>query len=191
VWFAYTPDRSGKHPHQHLAAFKGTLQADAYAGFNRLYDSGDIKEAACWAHVRRKFFDIQQAHASPLAGEALKRIGELYAIEGDIRDRSPDERKEVRQARSAPLIAALEEWMQETLVKVSRKSDVAGAISYALGRWPALIRYCEDGLLEIDNNIVTAASGSDDIMPRTRLCRVGQVNPGNAPLAKLLMRHNL
>jgi transposase len=67
VWFAYTPDRSGKHPIQHLAKFKGTLQADAYAGFNRLYDSGDVNEAACWAHVRRKFFDIEQAHASPLA----------------------------------------------------------------------------------------------------------------------------
>jgi transposase len=157
VWFAYTPDRSGKHPHQHLAAFNGTLQADAYAGFNRLYDSGGIKEAACWAHVRRKFFDIQQAHASPLAGEALKRIGELYAVESEIRGRSPDERKEVRQARSVPLIAGLHEWMQQTLAKVSRKSDVAGAISYALGRWPALRCYCDDGLLEIDNNAAERA----------------------------------
>jgi hypothetical protein len=157
VWFAYTPDRSGKHPHQHLATFKGTLQADAYAGFNRLYESSDVKEAACWAHVRRKFFDIQEAHASPLAGEALKRIGELYAIEGEIRGRSPDERREVRQARSSPLIAALHEWMQHTLTKVSRKSDIAGAISYALGRWPALLRYCDDGLLEIDNNAAERA----------------------------------
>ncbi len=94
-------------PNRHLAQFKGTLQADAYAGFNRLYDSGDIKEAACWAHVRRKFFDIQQAHSSPLAAEALERIAELYVIEREIRGRSPDERKQVRQARSTPLIASL------------------------------------------------------------------------------------
>jgi transposase len=157
VWFAYTPDRSGKHPMQHLANFKGTLQADAYAGFNRLYESGDIREAACWAHVRRKFFDIEQAHASPLAGEALKRIAELYAIESDIRGRSPDERKSVRQARSVPLITGLHDWLQQTLAKVSRKSDIAGAISYALGRWRALQRYCNDGLLEIDNNAAERA----------------------------------
>jgi transposase len=157
AWFAYTPDRSGKHPVQHLADFKGTLQADAYAGFNRLYDSGDVKEAACWAHVRRKFFDIEQAHASPLAGEALKRIAELYAVENEIRGRSPDERKAVRQTRSVPLIVGLNEWMQRTLSKVSRKSDIAGAISYALGRWPALLRYCDDGLLEIDNNAAERA----------------------------------
>ena len=157
VWFAYTPDRSGKHPNQQLAKFKGTLQADAYAGFNRLYDSGDVSEAACWAHVRRKFFDIEQAHASPLAGDALQRIAELYAIESEIRGRPPDERKRIRQARSVPLIASLHDWMQYTLAKVSRKSDIAGAIGYALGRWPALLRYCDDGLLEIDNNAAERA----------------------------------
>jgi transposase len=157
AWFAYTPDRSGKHPHQHLASFRGTLQADAYAGFNRLYERGDIQEAACWAHVRRKFFDIQQAHASPLAGQALEQIGELYFIENEIRGRSPDERAQARQARSKPVIAALHAWMQQTLARVSRKSDIAGAISYALGRWPALLRYCDDGLLEIDNNAAERA----------------------------------
>jgi transposase len=142
---------------QHLAKFKGTLQADAYAGFNRLYDSGDVKEAACWAHVRRKFFDIEQAHASPLAGEALKRIAELYGVENEVRGRPPDERKQVRRAQSVPLITSLHEWMQQTLAKVSRKSEIAGAISYALGRWPALLRYCDDGLLEIDNNAAERA----------------------------------
>jgi transposase len=157
VWFAYTPDRSGKHPNQHLAKFKGTLQADAYAGFNPLYANGRVQEAACWAHVRRKFFDIQQAHASPLAGEAIDRIGELYAVERDIRGRSPDERKQIRGARSRLLLIALHEWMQSTLTKVSRKSEIAGAIVYALGRWPALLRYCTDGLLEIDNNAAERA----------------------------------
>jgi transposase len=157
VWFAYSPDRSGKHPHQHLATFKGTLQADAYAGFNRLYESGNVQEAACWAHVRRKLFDIQQANASPLAAQALERIAELYLVESEIRGRPPDERKQVRQARSRPLIAALHEWMRNTLTKVSRKSDIAGAIGYAFGRWPALLRYCDDGLLEIDNNAAERA----------------------------------
>jgi transposase len=157
VWFGYSPDRSGKHPHQHLAMFKGTLQADAYAGFNRLYESGNVHEAACWAHVRRKLFDIQQANASPLAGQALERIAELYVMESEIRGRPPDERKQVRHARSRPLITALHEWMRNTLTKVSRKSDIAAAISYALGRWPALLRYCDDGLLEIDNNAAERA----------------------------------
>jgi len=157
VWFAYSPDRSGKHPHQHLTTFKGTLQADAYAGFNRLYESGEVQEAACWAHVRRKLFDIQQTNVSPLAGQALERIAELYVVENEIRGRSPDERKQIRQARSRPLIAALHEWMQNTLTKVSRKSEIAAAIGYALGRWPALLRYCDDGLLEIDNNAAERA----------------------------------
>jgi transposase len=76
VWFAYSPDRKGDHPQQHLSGFTGTLQADGYAGFNRLYEGGQIQEAACWAHVRRKFFDLDQAHASPIAAEALSRIGQ-------------------------------------------------------------------------------------------------------------------
>ena len=96
VWFTYSPDRRGEHPHRHLASFQGTLQADGYAGFNRLYDSGRIREAACWAHVRRKFFDLHQAHASPIATEAVERIGQLYAIENEIRGRSPDERQRIR-----------------------------------------------------------------------------------------------
>jgi hypothetical protein len=152
VWFAYSPDRRGEHPHRHLAEFKGTLQADGYAGFNRLYDSGRIQEAACWAHVRRKFFDLHQAHASPITTEALERIGSLYALEREIRGRPPDERQRVRDSRSRPLLASLQEWLKQSLPKLSRKSETAAAISYALGRWPALVRYCDDGLLEIDNN---------------------------------------
>lgn len=152
VWFAYSPDRRGEHPHRHLAKFKGTLQADAYAGFNRLYDGGRIQEAACWAHVRRKFFDLHEAHASPVTTEALARIGSLYAIESEIRGRSPEERQRERQTRSRPLLTSLQDWFKDLLTKLSRKSETAVAINYALGRWPALGRYCDDGLLEIDNN---------------------------------------
>ena len=120
VWFAYSPDRRGEHPHRHPAEFKGTLQADAYAGFNRLYESGRIQEAACWAHVRRKFFDLQEAHASPVAKEALERIGSLYAIENEIRGRPPEERQRERHTRSRPLLNSLRDWFKELLTKLSR-----------------------------------------------------------------------
>jgi transposase len=157
VWFAYSPDRRGEHPHRHLAIFKGTLQADGYAGFNRLYDSARIQQAACWAHVRHKLFDLHEAHASPITIEALERIGSLYAIESEIRGRSPDERQRVRDSRSRPLLTSLQDWFKESLGKFSRKSETAAAISYALGRWPALVRFCDDGLVEIDNNAAERA----------------------------------
>jgi transposase len=152
VWFAYSPDRKGEHPEQHLRKFRGTLQADAYAGFNRLYASGCIQEVACWAHVRRKFYELQQAHASPIATEAIERIGEMYAIEGQIRGRPPDERRQVRQARTRPVLESLRAWLESCLTKLSRKSDTTVAIRYALSLWDALTRYCDDGRLEIDNN---------------------------------------
>src|SRR5579863_6526033 len=112
VWFAYSPDRKGEHPARHLEKYAGVLQADGYAGFNKLYEKGRIVEAACWAHVRRKFHDLYQAHRSPIANEALERIGQLYAIEQEIRGRSPAERKEVRQARSRPLLESMHVWLK-------------------------------------------------------------------------------
>ena len=152
VWFAYSPDRKGEHPQTHLSKFHGTLQADAYAGFEQIYETGRIQEAACWAHVRRKFYDLHVAHKSPVAVETLRRIGELYAIESDIHGRTPEERREIRSTRSRPLLESLKHWLEETLVKLSKKSDTAMAVRYALGRWEALMRYCGDGHLEIDNN---------------------------------------
>ena len=157
VWFAYSPDRKGEHPGNHLQDFNGTLQADGFAGFNRLYETGTIVEAACWAHVRRKFHDLYQAHRSPIAEEALKRIGELYGIEREIRGRPPDERKQIREARARPRLDSLKHWLEESLSKLSKKSDVSRAVLYALGRWNALIRYCGDGGLEIDNNAAERA----------------------------------
>lgn len=157
VWFAYSPDRKGEHPEQHLKGFQGALQADGYAGFNRLYETGTIREAACWAHVRRKFFDLEQAHASPLAAEMLARIGQLYEIEREIRGRSPDERREIRQARARPLLDAMRVWLLEIQQKVSRKSGIASAVGYTISRWTALVRYCDDGWLEVDNNAAERA----------------------------------
>jgi len=158
VWFAYSPDRKGEHPEQHLRTFRGALQADAYAGFNQLYqEDGRIQEVACWAHVRRKFYDLQQAHASPIASEALERIAALYAIEKEIRGRPPDERQQVRTTRARPLLQSLQEWFEVSLTKLSRKSETTAAIRYALGLWEALKRYCDDGRLEIDNNAAERA----------------------------------
>jgi transposase len=157
VWFCYTPDRKGEHPKAHLSTFQGTLQADGYAGFEQIYAAGKIQEAACWAHVRRKFYDLQVAHKSPVASEALERIAGLYAVESDIRGRSAEQRCEIRNLRSRPLLESLKQWLEETLGKLSRKSDTAMAVRYALGRWEALLRYCDDGRLEIDNNAAERA----------------------------------
>jgi transposase len=157
VWFAYSPDRRGEHPRQHLRDFHGFLQADGYAGFHHLYDGGQIQEAACWAHVRRKFYELHVAHASPIAGAAIERIAALYAIEDEIRGRPPGERLRARDSRSRPLLESLHSWLESTLHQVSRKSEIAAAIRYALSRWRALLRYCEDGRLEIDNNAAERA----------------------------------
>jgi transposase len=157
VWFAYSPDRKGEHPERHLREFRGVLQADAYAGFNHLYEDGRIQEAACWAHVRRKFYDLHVAHKSPVAQEALERIAALYAIESEIRGRPPNERREMRQARARPLLESLRAWLESCLPKLSQKSDTTAAVKYALGLWPALVRYVDDGRLEIDNNAAERA----------------------------------
>jgi hypothetical protein len=105
-------DRKGEHPRAHLSSFTGTLQADGYAGFEQIYEAGRIQEAACWAHVRRKFYDLVAAHKSPVATEALERIGALYAIEKEIRGRSPEERREVRNERARPLLESLQQWLE-------------------------------------------------------------------------------
>lgn len=152
VWMRYTPDRKGEHPRQHLQAFRGVLQADGYAGFEKLYATGRIEEAACWAHVRRKFYDIEVATGSPTASAAIGRIGALYEIEARIRGRPPDERHRVRDAEATPLLDELNRWLHSTLASLSTKSALAMAIRYALVRWPSLIRYVSDGCIEIDNN---------------------------------------
>ncbi|HEY1742296.1 MAG TPA: IS66 family transposase [Granulicella sp.] len=157
VWFAYSEDRRGEHPKQHLSRFSGILQADGYAGFHHLYEGGRIVEAACWAHVRRKFYDIHVANGSAIAAEAIERIGLLYVIEREIRGRSVDIRLEIRQARARPLIDDLHRWLNKTLAGLSRKSDTAVAIRYALSRWRALTRYLDNGRIELDNSAAERA----------------------------------
>jgi hypothetical protein len=157
AWFAYSPNRRGEHPQQHLAKFQGILQTDAFAGFDKLYRDGTIQEAPCMAHIRRKFYDLVEAHQSPIAIEAVERIAALYAIEKEIRGRPPELRQKVRGEKARPLLDAMHVWLEESLAKLSPKSVTAGAIRYALALWDALQRYCDDGRIEIDNNAAERA----------------------------------
>lgn len=157
VWFAYTENRKGEHPQRHLARYRGILQADAYGGYQAIYGTGQVVEAACWAHARRKFYELHQARPSTVTAEALRRIGQLYAIEARIRGKPPDERCRIRQAESRPQLDALQAWLRTTMETLSRKSDTTAAILYALNRWEALVRYCDDGTIEIDNSAAERA----------------------------------
>lgn len=157
VLYRYSPDRKAEHPKAHLQPFRGVLQADGYSGFEGLYEGGSVVEAACWAHVRRGFYDQHLTGQAPLATEALRRIGLLYAVEEEIRDQPPDLRASVRQAKARPVLEDLHAWFTATLGRISGRSDLAGAIRYALARWKALTRYVGDGRLEPDNNPVERA----------------------------------
>ena len=157
VVYRYSPDRKAERPHLHLRTFAGILQADAYSGFTPLYADGRVREAACWAHARRKYYDVYVMDRSPTAAEALTRIGQLYAIEREIRGQPPSMRGEARGARSAPLLAELRAWLTAAHASLSAKSPLAGAIQYTLMRWTALTRYVDDGRIEIDNNAAERA----------------------------------
>jgi transposase len=158
VWYRYSPSWHGRYPQQHLATYQGKLQVDGYAGFEALFvpstphESARIQEIACFAHARRKFFDLYKAMKSPVAKEALERIGKLYEIETAIRGQSPQARKAARQQHAVPVLNALHAWLMDHRSKVDRGSVQAAAFNYALERWKELTRYTEDGCLEIDNN---------------------------------------
>ena len=154
VAYVYAPDRTASQPITHLAGFKGVLQVDGYAGYRALAQKGDAGLALCWSHVRRRFYDRAVAEASPIANEALQRIALLYAVEKDIRGRSPEERCAARQERSRAVIAELEPWLRGKLALLSQKSKLAEAIRYALSRWEGLCRFVDDGRIEIDSNTV-------------------------------------
>ncbi|EHL8905448.1 IS66-like element ISEc23 family transposase, partial [Escherichia coli] len=161
VWFAYSPNRQGKHPEQHLRPFRGILQADAFTGYDRLFsaerEGGALTEVACWAHARRKIHDVYISSKSATAEEALKRISELYAIEDEIRGLPESERLAVRQQRSKVLLTSLHEWMVEKNGTLSKKSRLGEAFSYVLNQWDALCYYSDDGLAEADNNAAERA----------------------------------
>jgi len=167
--FHFSPDRRGEHPQAHLAGWTGVLQADAYGGYVKLYGGerkpAPIIEAACWAHARRKFFELADIEAAarrrvgknvaviaPLALEAVRRMDELFAIEREANGRPAAERLAARSQRSAPLVAALEGWMREERARLSRGSEVARAMDYMLDRWPSFARFLDDGRVCMTNN---------------------------------------
>jgi transposase len=154
VAYVYAPDRKAERPIAHLAGFRGVLQVDGYGGYKVLAERGDVRLAFCWSHVRRRFYELAQTGPAPIASEALSRIATLYKVEGEIRGRSPEERRAVRQARCRPLIEAFEPWLREKLAVVSQKSKLAEAIRYALSRWAGLSLFLDDGHIEIDSNTV-------------------------------------
>jgi hypothetical protein len=172
--FAYSPDRGGAHPGQHLAAYAGILQADAYGGYGDLYKAdrrpGPITEAACWSHARRKFFvlaDIaktavarsrkKQAAWSPLAHEAVRRIDLIFDAERALNGLAADERLALRRAHVVPLVADLEGWMRTERATLSRHNDIAKAMEYMLKRWPAFTAFLEDGRICLTNNAAERA----------------------------------
>jgi transposase len=155
--FFYSPNRKGEHPRAHLKDFRGVIHADGYAGFNELFAGNRITEAGCWAHVRRKFFDVHAATGSPIAKEALDSIGRLYRVEKTIAGLPPDDRRRERQERSKPIAEALAVWADETARKLSRKSELALAFRYMRARWKALSHCFDDGRLALDNNAAERA----------------------------------
>ena len=170
--FYASRDRAGEHPKHHLRGFSGILQADAYSGYNRLYDparpQGAITPALCWAHARRQFFVLADIAAnarrgknaaaiSPIALEAVRRLDALFEIERVINGRSAAERLRVRQEKSTPLVAALEVWLRDQRSRLSRSAAVAEPIDYMLRRWPSFVRFLEDGRICLTNNAAERA----------------------------------
>jgi transposase len=158
VAYTYAPGRGAVHALKLLDTYRGIVQCDGYAAYKNIADAAYLGEAItlafCWAHLRRKFFDIAKGGSAPIASEALERIALLYAIEKTIRGRSGDERRAVRQEKSKPLALALKTWLEEQLARVSGKSVIAEAIRYGLNHWDGLTRFLEDGRIELDTNIV-------------------------------------
>lgn len=211
VVYTYAPGRGAEHAASLLAGYRGVLQTDGYAAYKSLADPArspaPVILAHCWAHLRRRFFELAKGGAAPIATEALQRIGELYRIEGEIRGRGAGERQAVRQARARPLVEELEAWFKARLGEVSGRSPVAEAIRYGLTHWAGLTRFVEDGRIEIDSNSVERAirpialnrknalfAGSDEggvhwavIATLIETCKLHGINP-EAYLADVLTR---
>jgi hypothetical protein len=201
VAYRYAPGRGAEHAANLLAGFSGVLQVDGYAGYDKQADAarpgGPLVLAYCWSHFRRRFYDIAKAGNAPIASEALTRIGELYAIEAEIRGRSADERRTERQARTRPIVEALRSWLDDQLRRVSGRSPIAEAIRYGTSHWKGLCCFLDDGRIEIDTNVVERTirpialsrknalfAGSDEgganwaiIASLVETCKLNAVNP--------------
>ena len=164
AFYLYSPDRRAERAQALLEGCRGFLHADGYAGFGGLYEPdpktgapAQLTEVACWAHARRKIYDVHAATQSPAAAQALELIARLFAIEADISGKTPVERSSMRRRGSTPVLAELKAFLDATLVRISGKSDFAAAIRYATSRWTALTRYVDDGRLEMSNNAAERA----------------------------------
>ncbi len=163
AYYRYSPDRKGEHAQALLASAHGFLHADAYAGFDKLYEPDPntgcprLQAVACWAHARRELFEEHARTKSPTTLQALEKIGTIFAIEREINGLAPDIRLAVRQERSLPLLADLKAYLEASLTRISRKGDLAKAINYSLNRWEALCRFAGDGRLEMTNNAAERA----------------------------------
>lgn len=159
--FHYSPDRSGVHPKRHLASWRGLLQADAYAGFNDLADAqrlpGPVQLLGCWAHARRKFFELAELGKAPLAVEAVRQMDAIFAIEREASGQSPELRLVARQQRTAPLVARFLAWMQENRGRLSRHAEVSKAMDYMLRRWETFAGFLADGRICLTNNTAERA----------------------------------
>jgi transposase len=154
IAYVYAPDRKAERLFSHLAGFRGVLQVDGYTAYPKLAERGEVELAFCWVHMRRNFYELAAAGPAPIASEALKHIAAFYAIEKEIRGRSPEERRLARQQKSRPLADAFEAWLRAKLALISQKIKLAAAIRYALSRWQGLTRFIDDGRIELDNNTV-------------------------------------
>lgn len=162
VAYFFAPDKRGEHPQKHLKDFRGILQADAYRGFEALYERDadgvqQICEAACWAHLRRDFHDVWKSTGSEIAKDALDQIGRLYDIERAIKGLTADRRRDVRQEKSRPRVLAFRGWLDAQVLRIPAKGDLAKAMQYALNRWTSFTLFLDDGRVAIDNNAAERA----------------------------------
>ena len=186
-WYQFSSDRKGQHPKDHLSEYTGWMHADGYAGFEDLYRTGEIREVACLAHVRRKFVDVHKAQGSAISDEAIRRIAALYAVEKAARGSPPDKRVEVRQAEAKPIFDGLDAWLNAQLHDISGKSPLAAAIRYALSRMARLRPYLDQGILEIDNNTAERAMRSVALGRKNYLFVGSKVGGKSAAIAYTLI----
>jgi transposase len=162
VVYTYAPGRGSEHAAALLKNFRGILQTDGYVAYKKVAKSSGVADgmgegvilAYCWAHCRRQFFDIAKTGPAPIAQEALQRIAKLYDIEGEIRGLSAADRRVARQLRAKPLLDAMKLWLEQRAAELPRKSSLAEAVGYALNQWDGLVRFLDDGRIEIDSNTV-------------------------------------
>ena len=186
-WYQFSSDRKGQHPKDHLPDYTGWMHADGYAGFEDINRSGEIREVACLAHVRRKFVDVHKAQGSAIADEAITRIAQLYAVEKAARGLVPDQRAEIRQAEAKPAFDSLEAWLITQLNDISGKSPLAAAIRYGLTRMARLRPYLDHGILEIDNNTAERAMRSVALGRKNYLFVGSQTGGKSAAIAYTLI----